>query len=431
MKKLIAWIEKVFMPVAEYLAENKYLIAIRDGLIMSMPLLIVGSMLIVVAEFPLAAYQNFMASVFGENWTWWNWDVSFNATIGIVALVAVFGIAYTLAKENKVEPLPAGVLSLSAFFLLTHQLEGGGYNPGNFGGTGLFVAMIIAISVTEIYTLILKKNLVIQMPPGVPPSISRSFTALIPAAIIIPLFIVIRYLFTLTPYGTASDFVLQVLQRPLMAFGTSLAGVLIGNGFFTSFFWSFGIHGNEVVGAVMQPILEAANLQNLEAFKAGLPLPNIVTKVFTDQVIYMGGTGLTLPLAVMMFFRSRSEQLKKLGRLAIVPGIFNINEPIIFGMPIVMNPVMLVPFFLAPLVSIIIAYFSMSFGLVALPTGVAIPWTTPALIGGFLMANDWRAVVMQLVILVVAGAIYWPFFRAWDNRLLAEESKKAQETTQE
>jgi len=424
MKKLMQRIEDTFMPLAEYLSKNRYLNAIRDGLLLSMPLVIVGSMLIIVAEFPFQPYLDFMARTFGENWAWWNWDVSFNSTIGIISLFAVFGIAYSLAKEYHHEPLPAGALALTAYFLLIVPMENGGISWNEFGGSGLFVAMITAIVSTEIYHFIIKKKWVITLPDVVPPSISRSFTALIPAAVIIPLFICIRYGFSLTSYVTARSFIIQVFQKPLLSFGTSLGGVLFANGFLTSFFWSFGIHGNEVVGAIMQPILEAANLANLEAFRAGLPLPHIVTKVFTDQLIYLGGTGLTLPLAIMMLFRSESAQLKGLGKLGIIPAIFNINEPLLYAMPIVMNPIMLIPFFLAPLVSILIGYFSMFFGLVALPTGIAIPWTTPALIGGFLMANDWRAVVLQLVIILISGIIYWPFFKIWDRKLLKDEENR-------
>jgi cellobiose PTS system EIIC component len=424
MNKLTQVLEEKFMPVASRLSENRYLTSLRDGLELSMPLMIVGSMLIVIAEFPLNAYQDFMISVFGKNWAWWSWDVIFPSTIGLAALFVVFGVAYSLAKSYNHEPLPSGVLAISAYFILLHQFDSGGFNPSDFGATGLFTGMLTAIITTEIYSKILDKKIAVSLPESVPSSVLRSFASLVPAAIIIPLFVMIRYLVGLTSYETLNNLILNLLQEPLTVIGTSLGGSLLSAGFFTSFFWSFGIHGNEVVLAVMQPVVEAAKYANLDAYKAGEPLPYVVTKEFLDQFVYLGGTGLTLPLVLMMAFRSKSQQLKKLGRLGLGPGMFNINEPIIFGLPIVMNPLMWIPFFTAPVVSIMISYLSMSAGLVSRPTGVAIPWSTPPLIGGFLLTNDVRAIVLQIVILIVSGLIYWPFFKVYDKKLAFEELNK-------
>lgn len=421
MDRFIKLLERKFLPLAEFLSNNKYLLALRDGLILSMPLMIIGSLTLVFAEFPLQAFQNLMVNVFGESWNYWAWDVVYPSTIGLVTLFATFGVAYSLSKTYDEEPLPAGVLAVVAYFILIHQLETGGFNPNDFGAEGLFTGMISAIIVTEIYVKVIKANIVIRLPKSVPPSISRSFVALVPAAIITVLFLLIRYVFSLTQYTSVNQFILKVLQLPLLGVGTSLIGTEITAGFFNTFFWIFGIHGTVIVQSVMQPIWEAAKYVNLEAYKAGLSIPYIVTTEYLDHFVFLGGSGITLPLCIMMAFRSKSKQLKQLGRLALVPSIFNINEPIIFGLPIVMNPIMFIPFFIAPMISILISYLAMAWNIVSKPTGIAIPFTTPAFLGGFLITNDVKVAILQGVILIITALLYYPFFKIWDNKCYKDE----------
>lgn len=422
MKKFMKLIEKYFVPVSTILSTNRYLIALRDGLMLAMPLLIIGSVCIIIADFPIPAFQEFMVGVFGDSWYSWCWDIAFPATIGLVTLFAIFGVSYSLAREYNCEPLPSAALAVTAYFILLHQLDGGGFSAGDFEAKGLFTGMITALISAEIYCRIIKANLVIKMPSSVPPSISRSFAALVPAAVIIPLFLLIRLAFSLTPYVTVNEFIIQVIQAPLTNIGTSLVGTLTAS-FFNSFLWLFGIHGTAVIGSIMDPLWYAARFENLAAYKAGLSLPYIVTMDYANFFIFLGGTGLTLPLAFLMTFVCKSKRIKSLGKLSIFPGLFNINEPIIFGLPIVLNPIMIIPFFLAPTVSVLISYLAMDWGWVAKPTGVTIPWTTPAPIGGYLMTNSWTGGALQIVVLLIAGIIYYPFIKMLDNKYLSEESQ--------
>jgi len=255
----------------------------------------------------------------------------------------------------------------------------------------------------------------------VPPAISRSFVALTPAAISTVLWVVVRYAFMQTSYGDFSTFILQVLQVPLTIFGTGIAGTTLAI-FFNSAFWFVGIHGAAIVGSVFDPIWQAARFANLEASQAGQALPYIVTAEFISNLVYIGGSGATLSLAFIMAFLAKSKQIQYIGRLSLAPGLFNINETVTFGLPIIMNPLMLVPFFVAPLSITLISYFAIATGLVGRLPGLTAPWTMPVILSGFYIGGgDVRVVLLQVVNFVVTGIIYYPFIAAWDKKKYAEE----------
>ena len=421
MDGLTRFLEEKFLPIAATLSQNRYLMSIRDGLVLSLPLMIVGSMVIVVAELPVDAYQNLMVSIFGDNWKWWNWGVIFASTMGIVALIAAIGVAYALAKSHDKTPLPAAAMSLSGYFILLHQMEGGGYGTTYFAARGLFTAMIVAVVTAEIYNFVINKKWVITLPEQVPPAISAQFTALIPAAFTTLLWVVVRFIFMQTEFVTFNDFIFQVLQTPLLAVGTGAVGTFVAV-FFNSAFWFVGIHGAQIVGSVMNPIWQAATQANLLAYQAGTDLPYIVTAEFISNLIYLGGSGATLSLAFIMSFLAKSKQIQYIGRLSIAPGIFNINETVTFGLPIIMNPMMMIPFFVAPLAIAALSYFSISLGLVGRLPGLVAPWTMPAILSGFYIGGgDVRVVLLQVVNFVVTGLIYYPFIMTWDKKKYEEE----------
>ena len=419
------FLEEKFLPIAAALSQNRYLMSIRDGLVLSLPLMIVGSMMIVVAELPVDAYQTLMANIFGESWKWWNWPVVFASTMGIVALVAVIGVSYALAKSHGKTPLPASAMALSGYFIILHQMEGGGYGTTYFAARGLFTAMIVAVVTAEIYNFVIDKKWVISLPEQVPPAISAQFTALIPAAFTTLLWVVVRFIFMQTSYVTFNDFIFVVLQTPLLAVGTGAIGTFVAV-FLNSAFWFVGIHGAQIVGSVMNPIWQAATQANLLAFQAGTDLPFIVTAEFISNLIYLGGSGATLSLAFIMSFLAKSKQIQYIGRLSIGPGLFNINETVTFGLPIIMNPMMLIPFFVAPLAITAISFFSIALGLVGRLPGLVAPWTMPAILSGFYIGGgDVRVVLLQVVNFVVTGLIYYPFIMTWDKKKYEEEQGEA------
>lgn len=425
MDKFTNWLDKTLMPISTKLSENKYLSALQDGLMFSMPILIVGSICIIIGDFPLPVFQEAMSSLLGDIWGSWCWDIMVPATTGLVSLLSIIGIANSLANKNKAEPLSAVGISLSAYFILLAQMEDGGFAVSNFEAQGLFTAMITALVATSIYSYVVNKNWIIKMPESVPSFVARSFNALIPAALTLPVFLVIRILVSLTPYGTVTSFVIQVLQLPLANITTSLIGTLFAS-FLNSFIWFFGIHGSSVVDSFMDPIWYATRAENLAIYQTATTAarPYIVTMDFINFFVFLTGSGITLPLTIIMAYKCKSKRLKQIGKLSILPGLFNVNEPVIFGMPIVLNPMMLVPFVLAPTCSVLIAYLSMYMGLVPYPTGVTIPWTTPAPIAGWLMCNDWRGGLLQIVVLIVSGLIYYPFIKSLDKKYIVEENEE-------
>ncbi|PLT28848.1 PTS cellobiose transporter subunit IIC [Peribacillus deserti] len=433
MSRLNDILENKVMPVAGRVAGQRHLQALRDGIILTMPLIIVGSLFLILGFLPIPGYEEFMARTFGDAWlTKLMYPVG--ATFDIMALIAAFGIAYRLAEKYNVDALSAGAISVAAFLLATPYqvpftpegateavLVGGAIPSALMGSKGLFVAMLIAMISTEIYRFIIQKNIIIRMPDGVPPAVAKSFVALIPGFIVIALIWVLRLIVENTSFESLHNIVGEVLGKPLGVLGGSLIGTLVAV-FLIQLLWSCGLHGASIVGGVMGPIWLSSMDENRVAFQAGDSLPNIFTQQFIDIFIYVGGSGATLALVLAMLLRSRSQQMKQLGRLAFGPGLFNINEPVTFGMPIVMNPLMIVPFVLTPMVMVITTYIAMSTGLVARPAGIAVPWTMPPIIGGYLATGGkLSGALLQLVNFVIAFGIYYPFFRIWDKQKYSEE----------
>lgn len=433
MSKFNDVLENKVMPAAARIAGQRHLQALRDGIILTMPLIIVGSVFLILGFLPIPGYEEFMARTFGDAWLS-KLTYPVGATFDIMALISAFGIAYRLAEKYGVDALTAGAISVAAFLLATpyqvsflpegateEVLVGGAIPSALMGSKGLFVAMLIAILSTEIYRFIIQKNIIIRMPDGVPPAVSKSFVALIPGFFIITLIWVLRLLVEQTDFASLHNIVGEILGKPLGLLGSSLIGSLVA-AFLIHLLWSTGLHGATIVGGIMSPIWLSAMDENRMAFQAGEEVPNIFTSQFFEIFIHMGGSGATFALVIAMIFLAKSQQMKQLGRLAIGPGIFNINEPITFGMPIVMNPIMIVPFILTPLVTVVITYLAMQTGLVAKPAGIAVPWTMPPIIGGYLATGGKiSGAVLQLVNFAVAFAIYYPFFKIWDKQKFVEE----------
>ena len=410
-------LESVLMPLAEKIGKNKYLIAIRDGFLLSMPLLIVGSFFLLVANFPIPGWTDFWARFFGDNWASY-FSKPTDATFSIMAVLAVIGIGYSFAEQMNVDKLFGAAIALVSWFLIMPYeilVDGGSSVTGiplNWvGSKGIFVGIIVAFLSVHIYAWVNKKGWVIKMPDGVPPTVSKSFSALIPAGVSILVFFIMNIVFAMTPYKNAFNFIFTILQTPLL-----IAYI------FLHFFWFFGVNDGSVVGAVFNPILQTLSADNLAAFQAGQPLPNIISQQFQDLFATFGGCGSTLSLLIAMLLFCHSKRIKELGKLAFIPGVFGINEPLVFGLPIVLNPMILIPFMLVPTINIVISYFCMSIGLVPLCTGVAIPWTMPVVLSGFL-ATGWQGAVLQLLLLILGVFIYMPFIKMMDKQYLEDEAK--------
>lgn len=421
MNVIMSKIENVLLPIANKIGNNKYLMALRDGMVASMPMMMIGSILLIITEIPIQPYQDFMARNLGEGWKWFS-DAGTAATINLAAIFAIVGIATSLARSHKKDTVMAIIVSLAAYFTVLVQIEGGGFALQDLGAKGLFSAMIISMISTKLYAVIVDKNITIKMPSSVPPAISKSFEALIPAMIIIPIFLVVRFIFAQTSFESMNNFILNMLQAPLTGITCTYGGIMLST-FLSHLLWFFGLHGASIVSAVFGPMLQVAGLENLAAFQANTALPNIVTQQFNDIFQTYGGVGSTLALAFLMAFFCKSKQVKTLGRLALVPGIFGINEPLVFGLPLVLNPFLMLPFFITPLINITLAYFATYFGWIGVTTGVAVTWTVPPIISGILGTNTISAGILQLIAILLSVTIYYPFIKVYDKRMLDEENE--------
>lgn len=424
--------EAFFMSLAEKIGRNKYLLSIRDGFLVSMPLLIAGSFFLLIANFPIPGWTEFWGKIFGENWVSYMVRPT-EATFDIMAIVVVMSIGYSFAGQMKVNKIFGAAISLVSWFLLMpykvpvkadllisgQAMDVSGIPLKWVGSSGIFVGMIVAFLAVHIYAFADKKGWIIRMPEGVPPTVVQSFAALLPAGLVILVFFVINIVFSFTPYGNAFKFVFELLQVPLLSLGNTVWAMAIAY-LFLHAFWFVGVNGGSVVGAVYNPILQTLAAQNLEAFKAGAPIPNIISQQFQDLFATFGGAGSTLSLLIAMLFFCRSNRIKKLGKLSVIPGIFGINEPIIFGLPIVLNPIILIPFVCVPLFNIFVSYIIMKIGLVPYPSGIPITWTTPIFVSGFL-STGWQGAVLQLFLLIAGVFIYMPFIKIMDKQFIKEE----------
>ena len=437
---MFASLEKVMGSSAEKLGNNKVLIAIRDGFLVSTPLIIVASIFLVIANFPIPGYVDFLAQFFGQGWPS-KMDAIIDSTFSVLGLLGAVGIGYAYARQLESDPIAGGAVALVCFLIITPKVHSDFVNAANgkafngfalahLGSAGMFLAMITAIISVKIFVTIKNKGWVIKMPDGVPPAVTQSFAALIPSAFAMFFFFVVYLVFSVTDYQYAHNFIYKILQAPLMGFGQSLIFEPIYQ-FLSTLFWFFGINGPAVTNTVFNPIHLALTAENLEAFKQGATLPNIFTGPFGDFFGNFGGGGSTLSLVFLMVFFGKSERMKKLGRLAIIPGIFGINEMIIFGLPVVLNPLIVIPFILTPLVNTILSTIATLIGLIPYTTGAALPWTTPFFFSGWLATGSIVAGLFQIVLIIIGMCIYYPFFRVIDKQYLHEEHQAANSLSDE
>lgn len=417
------------MPIANTLSKNKVLVSIRDGFMFAVPMIIIGSIFLLISNFPIAGWSEFVASFAGEGWEA-NLDAVTSATFDCYAILGCIGIAYAYARENGVDKIECAILSLVNFLILApksfpaYTNEAGkafsGFAFANLGTKGIFLAMITAICTVQLFKWAVKKHWVIKLPDGVPPAVMDSFAALLPAAFAMVVFFVVNSIFTHTSFGNAPAFIYAVLQAPLVGVGRS-AGFEALYQFLSTLFWFFGINGPAVTNTIFSPIHQALTLENYEAAAAGMPMTNIFTAGFSDFFCNFGGGGSTLGLVIMMTFFAKSKRMKTLGKLSLPAAIFGINEPIIFGLPIVLNPLMAIPFLLTPVLNTILAQIATQVGFIPITIGVQLSWTTPIFISGFLVTGSINAVILQAVQLAMDMGIYYPFMKMQDIRYLEDE----------
>ncbi|MGL4971919.1 MAG: PTS sugar transporter subunit IIC [Culicoidibacterales bacterium] len=426
--------EKVIPAIMKFIS-LKGIVALKDGLLYTMPLTIVGSVFLLLANFPIEAVVTWLST----NGLIDPLNQAYGATFNIVALVGVITIAYKYVQNEGFEGMSAGIVAMVTFVLLTdsYVTSGSGEIVGNIidkswtAGQGMIAAIVIGLLVGWSYSWFMKKDIRIKMPAGVPQGVANAFTSLIPTFVIVVVATLLYMFFNLVWSTTFVEAIYGFIQIPLQGLTDSLFGVVM-MGFIVPFLWFFGIHGSTLVGGIMGPVLTANSLANQAILDSGLALTlenggRIVTQQFLDQFMTVTGAGMTIGLVIYLVFFAKSAQNKELGKLGGVPSLFNINEPILFGTPVVMNPFLAIPFIGMPIISGLILYFAIATGLVPMFSGVLVPWTTPPIISGFIVGG-WKMALLQAAILALSFFVYFPFIHKLDKLNLAAE-QAAEQTT--
>ena len=420
MNNFIDNLAEKLTPLAGKLGSNRYLAVLRDAFMLSFPLTMFGSIVVVLNNLPFWSddLKGTLGGLFGNGQ---------NATMSIMTIFVTFGIGYYLTRSYDEDGVFGGAVSLASYLILTPfnftTAEGaevsGALSLDRLGAKGMFIGMLAAFIAAEIYVRITKKGIVIKMPEGVPDAVARSFASLIPAISTLTVFLLLNALVSGVFTTNLHDVIYTVIQKPLVGLGSGLPATLLSL-FFVQILWFFGLHGQIIVNSVMDPIWNTLALENLDAFKAGEALPHLITKPFMETfTVGLGGSGMTLMVVILMAFVMKSRQMKDIGRLAIGPGLFNVNEPVIFGLPIVLNASILIPWVLTPLIVTTINYFSMASGLVPAPTGVTVPWTVPLFFSGMMATNSLMGGLLQLIDVAIVGVMWYPFLKVVDKANLA------------
>lgn len=446
MNGIMLFLEKHLLPIAGRIGTQKHLVALRDAFIGTLPITMAGSIAVLLNAFLRDFPTNFgwtgfveaMAPVIAVNGIVWT------GTLAVMALVFAATLGYNLAKTYNVDPLSGAVVSVAAFLMGLTQTasttltlsgtlspdainmitEAGGTVAGgntitagawgyfNFGthmgGSGLFTAIIFGFISTIIYSKLMLRKITIKMPDAVPPAVAKAFAAIIPAGVALYTVGIINYAFLQITGEAVIDWITEVIQQPLLELSQGFGAVMIIV-FLVHLLWFFGIHGTNVMAPVLQAIYGTAMIENMSAYSNQLEVPYKWVAGSFEAFVWPGGAGVTLMLIVASLLLSRRDDAKTVSKLAFGPGLFNINEPVMFGMPVVLNALYMIPFIVAPLVTAAIAYAATMLELVN-PVVVQVIWVMPAGISGFLATGgDWRAIILTIVNLAVSFAIWAPF----------------------
>ena len=398
---------------------NVYMKAISNAMMGLMPIMMISSIASLINAIDIGNTQQIMDQIGLKSLL-----TQINAmTIDVISVYVAFLVGYKLAEHLNADQLNAGIISLVSFLILSPIAtfeETKVIEFSTLGSSGMFVAMFGGILGARIYILCVEKNLTIKMPDSVPPIVNKSFAAIVPGVIVSTIMGIIYVVIAATPYGTLTDMIYTWVQAPLTLLGANVFACMIIVAFI-EFLWFFGIHGVLAVYPVLMLVFYQPMLDNLAAYSAGQPLPHL----FTIGFILNNRGARSFAVALLAIFSCKSEQLKAVGKIGLIPSMFGISEPIKFGIPQVMNIRMLIPLMVTPAVSVLSAYLLTIVGFMPYHNGVNIPTGFPIIFGGFL-TNGWQGIIAQLIQFVLCVLIYIPFMRWQDKAALAEEGKIAQ-----
>jgi len=445
MEKFQAGIERFLVPIAAKLNSQRHICAVRDSFILTFPLTMAGS-LMVLLNFVFLSPDGFVAkllkleSIIPNFAEYQNiFSPVLRGSADILAIFIVFLVARNLAKTLKADDLLTGLTAVSVYFIIYPDYVGvdnvNHLTTKFLGSQGLFVAIIVGLVVGELMAILSKsEKLEIKMPEQVPPAVARSFKVLIPIILITLSFSIINFLIKKVAPGGLHEWVYTVLQSPLTKLGQSVGSVIV-LAFICQILWAMGIHGPNTIAAVRDTMFaEAVNSNVLYAAQHGTawgaPFPVTFNGLFDAFGAY-GGSGATLGLVIALILFSKAKDQKSIAKLSLAPGIFNINEMVIFGLPIILNPIYIIPFVLAPIVNIIIGYSATCIFKIIPPVAYGVPWTTPGPLIPFLgTGGNVLALLIGVLCLAVSVLIYAPFVIAAGKASQVDDDNSEKDTTE-
>lgn len=427
MEKFQRIMEKSLIPISSKLSGNKYLRAVSGGFSYLLPIILVGAIASLLSGLSFTSYQTFITNTGLKEIISWTTATTTN----MIALYASMLIAYSLAKqlECKDHALIVAITALFAFLFciplgVTATTEAGdiainasAISVMYFGSPGLFTAMIIGVTVPTLYNLFIKHEIVIKMPEGVPPQIANGFSAILPVLFVAILFSILRLAVAQTSFGTINDLVYGLLRAPLSSLSQS-PWTFILLLVMCNLLWWFGIHGGMVVMPFISMLYMAPAMENLDALAAGTAMPNLLTNTWWFTFCQIGANA--LGLAICMTFFAKSKRYKTLGKIAILPAVCGIGEPMVFGAPIMMNVMLFIPYLLSPIICFVLSYLLTVAGVLPYLNGMQLSTGTPVLLAG-LLTGGWRAALWQLVLVVIQVSLFFPFFKIIDKQAVQEE----------
>lgn len=424
MEKMNSFLDRTLVPLATKLNNQRHVAAVRDAFMLIFPLTIASSIVILVNNL-LFSHDSFIVQLFGLSKIFPNLDTAqkvltpvANGTINIMSIFITFLVAQILAKHFKADDTLVGLTSVAVFMILyPSPFSANDMNVLStqyLGAQGLFVAIIVGCLVGEFLSKLFQfKKLQIKMPDMVPPAVSRSFSGMLPIVIVVAVAAIFSFLISMVAPGGINELIYKSLQAPLRDLGGNVFGVLI-LAFLQTLLFSVGIHGPNTLNAVRSAIFTEQDLANLEFVNNGGSLWDVPYKetwgVLNDMFANMGGTGMTLGLIIAIFIASKRADQREVAKMSLVPGIFQINEPMIFGLPIVLNPILIIPFIITPMANILVGYFATVVFKIMPTPAISVPWTTPGIINLFLgTGGNIMGAVVGVVCLAVSVLIYLPF----------------------
>ena len=407
---------------AEKISNNIYVLAIRDAMLAYMPFTFIASIFLIIAFPPVQGIADFISGITGLEQAVWQAKLMYvnSVTLSISGLLVTISTAKTLAEKLKINLTQVILTAVVSFLLLTPQLDteaGSAIEIAKIGSEAIFLALVISMITARLYKFIDDKGIKIKMPAAVPPAVSAPFESIIPSFVIVALFWILRLVVESFFGGSVLEMINMILGIPLKALGGSLFGVVIAK-IFEQLLWFFGIHGGSLVSGVFTPILQVFEDGNKAAVIAGGDPINIISQSFFTHFAGIGIVGAVVAIIIV----AKSKRYKEMGKIAGVPYVFNIGEPALFGIPLMLNVSFFIPFVFTCAISTIISYAVFSLGIVPLPTGlVQLPWTTPPVISGYLVTGSIAGGILQLALIAIATLIWIPFIKIEDRKIVKQE----------